>query len=55
MGSGKGPLEGWVAVVKPGKILFEMEGVPVEMAQEAFRLAASKLPVKTKFVVREIA
>lgn len=55
MGSGKGPLEGWVAVVKPGKILFEMEGVPIETAQEAFRLAASKLPVKTKFVVREIA
>ncbi len=55
MGSGKGPLEGWVAVVKPGKILFEMEGVPVETAKEAFRLAAAKLPIETKFVVREIA
>lgn len=55
MGSGKGPLEGWVAVVKPGKILFEMEGVPVEIAQEAFKLAAAKLPIRTKFVKREIA
>lgn len=55
MGSGKGPLEGWVAVVKPGKILFEMEGVPVEMAQEAFRLAAAKLPIRTKFVKRELS
>jgi large subunit ribosomal protein L16 len=54
MGSGKGPLEGWVAVVRPGKVLFEMEGVPVETAQEAFRLAAMKLPVRTKFVRREI-
>ena len=55
MGSGKGPLEGWVAVVRPGKILFEMEGVTPEMAKEAFRLAAMKLPVRTKFVEREIA
>jgi large subunit ribosomal protein L16 len=55
MGSGKGPLDAWVAVVRPGKILFEMEGVPVETAQEAFRLAAAKLSVKTKFVRREIA
>jgi large subunit ribosomal protein L16 len=54
MGSGKGPLEGWVAVVRPGKVLFEMEGVPVEMAKEAFRLAAAKLPCRTKFVTREI-
>jgi large subunit ribosomal protein L16 len=55
MGSGKGPLEGWVAVVRAGKILFEMEGVSPEIAQEAFRLAAAKLPVKTKFVQREAA
>jgi len=54
MGSGKGPLEGWVAVVRPGKVLFEMEGVPVDMAKEAFRLAAAKLPCRTKFVTREI-
>ncbi|MDX2182241.1 MAG: 50S ribosomal protein L16 [Bryobacteraceae bacterium] len=54
MGSGKGPLEGWVAVVRPGKVLFEMEGVPVEMAKEALRLAAAKLPCRTKFVTREI-
>ncbi|MCX6591483.1 MAG: 50S ribosomal protein L16 [Acidobacteria bacterium] len=55
MGSGKGALEGWVAVVRPGKVLFEMEGVPVEVAQEAFRLAAAKLPLKTKFIQREMA
>jgi large subunit ribosomal protein L16 len=55
MGSGKGALEGWVAVVRPGKVLFEMEGVPVEVAQEAFRLAAAKLPLKTKFIKREMA
>jgi large subunit ribosomal protein L16 len=55
MGSGKGPLEGWVAVVRPGKVLFEMEGVTPDIAKEAFRLAAQKLPVKTKFVQREIA
>ncbi len=53
MGSGKGPLEGWVAVVRPGKILFEMEGVAPDVAREAFRLAASKLSVRTKFVQRE--
>ena len=51
MGSGKGSLEYWVAVVKPGRILFEMEGVSEEIAREAFRLAAHKLPIKTKFVV----
>ena len=51
MGSGKGSLEYWVAVVKPGRILFEMEGISEETAREAFRLAAHKLPVKTKFVV----
>jgi large subunit ribosomal protein L16 len=53
MGSGKGPLDHWVAVVRPGKILFEMEGVSREAAQEAMRLAAHKLPVKTTFVVRQ--
>jgi len=53
MGSGKGNLEGWVAVVKPGKILFEVAGVEEEVAREALRLAAHKLPIKTKFVKRE--
>ncbi|PIF02984.1 MAG: 50S ribosomal protein L16 [Desulfococcus sp.] len=52
MGKGKGAPEGWVAVVKPGRILYEMEGVPVEMAREALRLAKHKLPVKTRFVER---
>ena len=52
MGSGKGTLEYWVAVVKPGRVLFEIAGVPEEVAKEALRLAAQKLPVKTKFVVR---
>ena len=53
MGSGKGAPEGWVAVVKPGKILFEVSGVEEEVAREALRLAAHKLPIKTKFVKRE--
>lgn len=53
MGSGKGAPEYWVAVVKPGRILFEMSGVDVETAKEAMRLAAHKLPIKTKFVVRQ--
>jgi large subunit ribosomal protein L16 len=53
MGSGKGQPEGWVAVVLPGRILFEMAGVTHETAQEAMRLAAFKLPIKTRFVVRE--
>jgi len=53
MGKGKGAPEEWVAVVKPGKIMYEMEGVPAEVAKEAFRLAARKLPIKTRFVVRE--
>ncbi|EQJ58118.1 50S ribosomal protein L16 [Clostridioides difficile P28] len=53
MGSGKGAPEGWVAVVKPGRVMFEIAGVPEEVAREAFRLAAHKLPVKTKFVVRK--
>jgi large subunit ribosomal protein L16 len=52
MGKGKGAPEYWVAVVKPGTILFEAEGVSVELANEALRLAAQKLPIKTKFVVR---
>ena len=52
MGSGKGALDHWVAVVRPGKILFEMEGVTAEIAEEAMRLAAHKLPLKTKFVMR---
>lgn len=52
MGKGKGPTEAWVAVVRPGRILYEMEGVPRELAKEALRLAAHKLPVKTKFIER---
>ena len=51
MGKGKGAVEYWVAVVKPGRILFEVGGVPLEVAKEALRLAAQKLPVTTKFVV----
>ncbi|MBI5250955.1 MAG: 50S ribosomal protein L16 [Desulfomonile tiedjei] len=53
MGKGKGAPEEWVAVVKPGKVMYEMEGVPEEVAREAFRLAARKLPLKTRFVMRE--
>lgn len=53
MGSGKGSPEFWVAVVKPGRIMFEMKGVTEEVAREAMRLAAQKLPIKTKFVVRK--
>lgn len=53
MGSGKGNPEFWVAVVKPGRIIFEMAGVPEETAREAMRLAAFKLPLKTKIVTRE--
>jgi len=52
MGKGKGAPEYWVAVVKPGRIMFEIEGVPEETAKEAMRLASHKLPVKTKFIVR---
>jgi large subunit ribosomal protein L16 len=55
MGKGKGAPEEWVAVIRPGKILFEMEGVGVETAQQAMRLAAHKIPMKTKFVARETA
>lgn len=52
MGKGKGAPEGFVARVTPGRILFEAEGVPFDLAQEALRLAAQKLPIKTKFIVR---
>ncbi len=55
MGSGKGNPEFWVAVVKPGRILFEIAGVPESVAKEAMRLAAFKLPIKTKFIARESA
>ncbi|MCB1070616.1 MAG: 50S ribosomal protein L16 [Verrucomicrobia bacterium] len=51
-GKGKGPVEGWVAVVRPGTMLFELGGVPESVAREAFRLAASKLPIATRFVTR---
>jgi large subunit ribosomal protein L16 len=53
MGSGKGAPEHWVAVVKPGRVMFELAGVPEPLAKEALRLAGSKLPVRTKFVKRE--
>lgn len=53
MGKGKGAPEYWVAVVRPGRILFELEGIPEELAREAMRLAAHKLPMKTKFVTRQ--
>ncbi|MBD1835957.1 50S ribosomal protein L16 [Trichocoleus sp. FACHB-90] len=53
MGSGKGSPEFWVAVVKPGRILFEIAGVPEATAREAMRLASNKLPIKTKFITRE--
>jgi large subunit ribosomal protein L16 len=53
MGKGKGNPEGWVAVVKPGRIMFELEGVPEDVAARAMELAAAKLPIKCKFVVRE--
>ena len=53
MGSGKGSPEFWVAVVKPGRIMFEMAGVPENIAKEAMRLAAQKLPIKTKFITRD--
>ena len=55
MGSGKGAPEGWVAVVKPGRVLFEMAGVTEEVAREAMRLAGHKLPIPTRFVAREAA
>lgn len=52
MGKGKGAPEGWVAVIRPGRILYEMEGVSMELAKEALRLASHKLPVKTRFISR---
>lgn len=55
MGKGKGAPEGWVCVVKPGRIMFELQGVPEELAREAMTLATAKLPVKTKFVSRTSA
>jgi large subunit ribosomal protein L16 len=53
MGKGKGAPEEWVAVIKPGRVMYEMEGVSEEVAREAFRLAARKLPIKSRFVTRE--
>lgn len=53
MGKGKGAPEGWVAVVKPGRVMFELSGVPEDMAREALRKAAHKLPIKTKIVERK--
>jgi len=52
MGKGKGPVEGWIAVVKPGKVLYEINGVPEKEAREALRIAAQKLPLQTRFVMR---
>jgi large subunit ribosomal protein L16 len=52
MGKGKGPPEDWVAVIRPGRILYEMEGIPEDRAREAFRLASHKLPIATKFIMR---
>jgi large subunit ribosomal protein L16 len=54
MGKGKGNVEQWVAKIQPGSVLYEMEGVPEEIAREAFRLAANKLPIKTTFVQRTV-
>ncbi len=54
MGKGKGSVEYWVAQIKPGKVLYEMEGVPESLAREAFALAAAKLPFKTTFVTRTV-
>ena len=52
MGKGKGPLESWVAVIRPANVLFEVDGVPEAMARESMRLAATKLPIRTKFISR---
>jgi large subunit ribosomal protein L16 len=52
MGKGKGAPEGWVAVIRPGRILYEMEGISKELAVEALRLASHKLPIKTRFIER---
>jgi large subunit ribosomal protein L16 len=55
MGKGKGPVESWVAVIRPANVLFEVDGVPETLAREAFRLAANKLPMRTKFISRHRA
>jgi len=55
MGKGKGSPEGWVAVVKPGRVMFELEGIPLDVAKKAMGLASAKMPIKTKFVIREDA
>jgi len=55
MGKGKGSPEGWVAVVKPGRVMFELEGIPKDVALKAMGLASAKMPIKTKFVMREDA
>lgn len=52
MGKGKGPVEGWIAIVRPGKVLYEIKGVPEDKAREALRIAAQKLPVQTRVVMR---
>ncbi len=52
MGKGKGPLESWVAVIRPANVLFEVDGVPEAVARESMRLAATKLPIRTKFISR---
>jgi large subunit ribosomal protein L16 len=54
MGKGKGPLESWVAVIRPANILFEVDGVPEAVARESMRLAATKLPIRTRFITRQI-
>jgi large subunit ribosomal protein L16 len=55
MGTGKGGVEGWVAVIRPANVLFEIAGVPIELARESLRLAATKLPIQTKFITRQHA
>jgi large subunit ribosomal protein L16 len=55
MGKGKGPLESWVAVIRPANVLFEVDGVTEAVARESFRLAATKLPIRTKFISRHRA
>ena len=55
MGKGKGAIEGWVVVIKPGRILFELGGIPEPLAKVAFRIAASKMPIPTRFVMRGLA
>ncbi len=53
MGKGKGAVDHWVAVVKPGRVMFELEGVPLKLAKSAMRLAGHKLPIKTRFIIRD--